>query len=386
MAATSYDVIVVGVGAMGAATCDQLARRGVRVLGLEQFALVHGLGSSLGHTRMIRLAYYEHPDYVPLLRRAYALWDELEARSGEKVLYRTGGIYMGPPDGEVVAGALGAARRHGLAHESLSPRDLAGRHPLFSVPEHFTGVWEPEAGFVLCEMAVGVFARMAMQAGATIHGHERVRDVELRCDGVTVSTDEAAYTAERVVFCGGAWSGKLLADLGVSLVVTRQALGWLWPRTPDAFRLGAFPVWGIEQPDGSLAYGFPMTGDVPGLKMARHGRGAVVDADTVSREPTAGDRAEVRRIAEAYLPAGVGPTLSTRICLYTNSPDGHFIVDRHPPSDRAVIACGFSGHGFKFASVMGEVLADLAAAGNTALPVGFLGLGRFGNPAAAARR
>jgi sarcosine oxidase len=370
-------VIVVGVGAMGAAACDQLARRGVRVLGLEQFGLVHALGSSHGHTRMIRLAYYEHPDYVPLLRRAYALWDELEARTGERVLFRTGGIYMGPPDGEVVSGALSAARRHGLAHEALTHGELAERHPLFTLPEQFTGVWEPEAGFLLCEKAVGLFARLAMEGGATIHGHERVRDVDLRPDGVTVTTDAATYSAERVVFCGGAWSGRLLAGLGVPLVVTRQALGWLWPRTPDTFALGRFSVWGIEQPDGSLAYGFPMMSDVPGLKMARHGRGTVAEAETVSRDPTEQDRAEVLQIAQTYLPAGAGPTLATRICLYTNSPDGHFIVDRDPASERAYVACGFSGHGFKFASVIGEVLADLATAGATPLPVGFLGLNRF---------
>jgi sarcosine oxidase len=374
---SSYDVIVVGVGAMGAATCDHLARRGVRVLGLEQFGLVHAMGSSLGHTRMIRLAYYEHPDYVPLLRRAYALWDELESRGGEKLLYRTGGVYMGPPDGEVVAGALLAARQHGLAHEPLTHADLAKRHPLFTLPDHFTGVWEPEAGFLLCEKAIGVCARLAMEAGATIHGHERVRDVDLSPDGVAVTTDAGTYSADRVVFCGGAWSGKLLANLGAPLVVTRQPLVWLWPRTPEPFALGRFSVWGIEQLDGSLAYGFPMLGDVPGLKIARHGRGPVTDADTVSREPTDADRAEVLQIAQNYLPAGAGPVLSTRICMYTNSPDGHFIVDRHPASDRAYVACGFSGHGFKFASVIGEVMADLATTGTTPLPVGFLGLHRF---------
>src|SRR4051794_5466073 len=171
---------------MGAAACDQLARRGVRVLGLEQFGLVHALGSSHGHTRMIRLAYYEHPDYVPLLRRAYALWDELEARSGEKLLHRTGCIYMGPPNGEVVAGTLGAALRHGLAHESLTRADLTTRHSLFTVPENFTGVWEPEAGFLLCEKAVGVCARLAMESGAIIHGCERVRDVQFQPKGVAV--------------------------------------------------------------------------------------------------------------------------------------------------------------------------------------------------------
>jgi sarcosine oxidase len=376
----AYDVIVVGVGAMGAATCDQLARRGVRVLGLEQFGLVHAMGSSLGHTRMIRLAYYEHPDYVPLLRRAYALWDELEARTGERVLFRTGGIYMGPPSGEVVPGALSAARQHGLAHESLSHRDLTRRHPLFTLPEHFTGVWEPEAGFLLCEKVIGLYARLALEAGATIHGHERVRDVDLSPMGVTVSTDVATYSADRVIFCGGAWSGRLLTELGVPLVVTRQVLGWMWPRTPEAFGLGRFSVWGIEQPDGSLAYGFPMMSDVPGLKMARHGRGTVVDPETVSRDATEADRAEVLQIAQTYLPAGAGPTLSTRICLYTNSPDGHFILDRHPASERAYVACGFSGHGFKFASLIGEMLADLATTGATPLPVGFLGLNRFARP------
>jgi sarcosine oxidase len=378
---SNYDVIVVGVGAMGASACWQLGRRGVRVLGLEQFAVGHALGSSHGHTRMIRLAYYEHSDYVPLLQRAYALWDELEAASGgERVLYRTGGIYMGPPGGEVVAGCIEAARRHGLAHEVLSREELARRHPLFSLPADYIGVWEPAAGFLLCEKAVNLFARLAMQAGAVIRGHEPVLNVEMRDEGVTVTTLRETYHADRIIFCGGAWSGKLLADLGVELVVTRQALGWIWPRSPDAFALDRFPVWGVEQADGSLAYGFPMMSDVPGLKMARHGRGTPADPDTVSREPTAADREEVLAIARRYLPGAVGPTIANRICLYTNSPDGHFIVDRHPAGGRAVIACGFSGHGFKFASVMGEVLADLATVGSTPLPVGFLGLGRFANP------
>jgi sarcosine oxidase len=380
MSGQHYDIIVIGVGAMGAAACHQLARRGIRVLGLEQFAIVHSLGSSHGHTRMIRLAYYEHPDYVPLLRRAYQLWDQLETETGERVLYRTGGIYMGPAGGEVVAGATSAARQHGLAHERLSNSDLRRRFGQFSLPESFEGVFEPEAGFLLCEKAVGLLARLAMEAGAVLHGHEPVRHVNFEeGGGVSVRTDHATYHAQRVVFCGGAWSGHLLAKLGIPpLVVTRQMLGWLWPREPAAFRLGEFTVWGIEQPDGSLAYGFPMMPDLPGLKMARHGRGPVADPDAVSREVTEADRAEVVELARRYLPSAVGPLVAGRICLYTNSPDGHFIVDRHPGAGgRAVIACGFSGHGFKFASVMGEVLADLATTGTTALPVGFLGLDRF---------
>jgi sarcosine oxidase len=376
--ANTYDVIVVGVGAMGAAACWHLARRGVRVLGIEQFGIVHAMGSSHGHTRMIRMAYYEHPDYVPLLRRAYALWDELEAQSGEKVLYRTGGIYMGPPEGEVIAGTTGAARLHGLAHEVLSHAELRRRFGQFVLPEHFLGVWEPQAGFLLCEKAIGIFARLALEAGATLHGNQCVRQIDLQGGGVTVTTERGTYHADKLVVCGGAWSGKLLAELKIPLVVTRQAMGWLWPKEPGRFGLGTFPVWGIEQADGSLAYGFPMMGDVPGLKMARHGRGEATDAEVVSRTPAEQDRAEVLGIAERYLPGGVGPMLATRICLYTNSPDGHFIIDRHPASERAVIACGFSGHGFKFATVVGEALADLTISGATPLPVGFLGLRRFG--------
>ncbi|HEY7117778.1 MAG TPA: N-methyl-L-tryptophan oxidase [Tepidisphaeraceae bacterium] len=376
-AASSYDVIVIGVGAMGAATCYHLARRGARVLGLEQFALVHAMGSSHGHTRMIRLAYYEHADYVPLLRRAYELWDDLERATGERILYRTGGVYMGPPEGEIVAGALLAARQHNLAHEQLSHADLARRHPQFQLPQNFVGVWEPEAGFLLCEKSIGLLARLALEHGATLHAHERVRQVDFTPRGVTVSTDAATYSAAKAVFCGGPWSGKLLADLGVPLVVTRQPLGWLWPRNPADFALGRFSVWGIEQPDGSLAYGFPMMSDLPGLKLARHGRGAVTDADTVSRDPTDVDHAEIIKIAQTYLPTAIGATLATRICLYTNSPDSHFILDHHPATDHACLACGFSGHGFKFATVIGEVLADLATTGKTDLPIQFLGLQRF---------
>jgi sarcosine oxidase len=373
--AKTFDVIVIGVGAMGAAACWQLARRGVRVLGLEQFSLVHALGSSHGHTRMIRLAYYEHPDYVPLLRRAYELWDELEAESGEKILYRTGGVYMGPPTGHVVSGALQAARQHNLAHATLTRADLADQYPHFALPDNFTAIHEPQAGFVLCEKSIAHFTRLALQSGATLHAHEPVLHIDLRSNTITTSLD--TYQAAKILFCGGPWSARLLADLHLNLVITRQTLGWLWPQDPRTFELGRFPVWGIEQPDGSLAYGFPMLTDFPGLKLARHAPGTPADPNTVDRTPTESDRAEILDIASRYLPSVAGPILSLRTCLYTNSPDGHFIIDRHPAAGRAFIACGCSGHGFKFAPVIGQILADLATTGQTPLPIGFLGLGRF---------
>jgi sarcosine oxidase len=386
MANATFDVIVIGVGAMGASACWQLARRGVRVLGLEQFSIGHVLGSSGGQTRMIRLAYYEHPDYVPLLRRAYALWEEMERESGQRVLFKTGGIYMGPENGEVVGGTLTAARLHGLAVQRVSQAQVRSRWPQFRVPDEFVGVWEPEAGFLLSEKAIGVFARVALEAGAEIHGHEAATRIDSEGGGVRVITNKGSYSAGRVVVCGGAWTSKLVRELGVELVVTRQVLGWVWPaKNAERFRLGEFPVWGVEQADGSLAYGFPMLDDYPGLKAARHGRGRPVDPDRVNREATADDEREVRELVGRWLPDGLGPTVAMRICMYTNSPDSHFILDRLPGRENVVIACGFSGHGFKFASVMGEALADLAVEGKTPLPVGFLGLSRFKSTGALSR-
>ena len=377
----AYDVIVVGVGAMGSSACYHLARRGVRVLGLERFDIPHAMGSSHGYTRMIRMAYYEHPDYVPLLRRSYELWRELERQSGQGLLFEVGGVYMGPPEGHVVKGAIEAAQRHGLAHEVLSRGALASQFPQFRLPDSFTGVWEPRAGFLLPEKVVAVQAELALRNGADLRGREAVAAWRETDAGVIVRTDKGEYHAGRLVFCGGPWTGKMVADLGVELVVTRQVLGWVWPRRPDRFSFGRFPVWGIEAPDGSLSYGFPMLADNPGLKVARHGRGPVTDPDVVARHATGADESEVRQIFDAHIPDGAGPVLSMRICLYTNSPDGHFIIDAHPAHPRVLLACGFSGHGFKFASVVGEVLADLSTAGKTALPVAFLGLERFGRVA-----
>ena len=375
-----YDVIIIGLGAMGTAACHHLARRNARILGLDQFDIPHGRGSSHDHSRMIRLAYHEHPNYVPLLRRAYELWHELERASGQTLLHLTGGLYMGPPRGELVSGALSAAREHHLPHELLSRSQLAERFSQFTVPDDFVGVLEPNAGFLLPERVISAHAELAMRAGAELHGREEVIDWEADATGGTVRTRRGTYRADHLLFCGGAWSAQLLRDLGVELVVTRQALGWVWPKQPELFELGRFPVWAIGQPDGSLHYGFPMmgpSGDNPGLKIAHHARGAMADPRTVSREPMAGDEESFRWVLERYLPAADGPLLSLRTCLYTNSPDGHFIIDRHPKHANVTLACGFSGHGFKFASVMGEVLADLSLQGRTQWPVEFLRLDRF---------
>lgn len=379
----TFDVIVVGLGAMGSAAAFHLAEAGARVLGLEQFDIPHNLGSSHGASRMIRLAYYEHPDYVPLLRRAYALWEQLEEETGEKLLHITGGLYMGPPSSEVLNGSLGAAQQHGLGHEQLSRDELAKAFPQFTVPEDYRGLLDHAGGFLLPERSIVAHCDLAMRRGAELHGREAVLEWRSTGGGVEVRTARETYSAKHLVFCGGAWSGKLVADLGVPLVVTRQAMGWFWPtREPERFDLGRFPVWAIDAPDAPFTYGFPIHADgIAGLKIAVHFPGPATDPDRDPRAPTADDESALRPLMQRFLPDADGPLLSARVCLYTNSPDHHFIIDRHPAYANVTLACGFSGHGFKFASVMGQALAELALSGRSTLPVEFLGLRRFGQQA-----
>ena len=375
---STFDVIVVGLGAMGSATAYQLARSGARVLGIEQFDIPHALGSSHGSSRMIRLAYYEHPDYVPLLRRAYELWDELEHETAQKVIHITGGLYMGPPSSEVVNGSLGAAQQYGLPHDVLDRGELSKLFPQFTMPDDYRGLLDHAGGFVLPERAITAYCDLAMRQGAELHGREPVLDWQSTSAGVTVRTPVATYSAGRLVFCGGAWSGKLVRDLGVPLTVSRQVMAWFAPRTFEPFELGRFPVWAIDPPDLPFTYGFPMHRDgAAGLKVAFHHQGPTVDPDTDPRSPTHDDELALRPALQRFLPDADGPLLSLRVCLYTNSPDHSFVIDRHPLHANVTVACGFSGHGFKFASVMGQAIAELATSGRSDLRLKFLSLRRF---------
>jgi sarcosine oxidase len=387
-----YDVIVVGVGAMGSAACYHLAKRGARVLGIDQFSIPNSLGSSHGDSRIIRLCYYEHPDYVPLLLRAYELWRELETSSDEKLLHITGAIYMGREGtSEFISGAARAAREHSLDHEVLSRAQLRTRYPQFHVPEDYAGFSEPHAGFLLPERVIAAHARLAMAHGAQLRGHTRLCGFSSEHSGVAVrfgAHDEQGKLetaqADHLIFCGGAWSDRVLGgevEKLMKLQVTRQALGWVWPRKPELFQLGVMPIWAIDHEDGTQHYGFPMHAfGRPGFKIAHHFKGEpVATADALQRTATAEDEADFRPVLQRYIPDADGPLLSMAICMYTNTPDSHFVIDAHPNAvnRNMTIACGFSGHGFKFASVVGEVLADLALTGRTAHPIEFLGLTRF---------
>lgn len=377
--AEMYDVIVVGVGTMGSATCWRLAQRGVRVLGVERFDVPHAMGAHHGHSRMFRLAYFEHPDYVPLLKRSLRFWEELNELSPLRPFVRTGGLYAGLPTSETVSRSLGAARDHGLEHRSLSRAEMRREFPQFELPDAFEGMYEPEAGYVVPEHAVSAMASQAIRHGAVIRGRERTIGWEASGDGVRVRTERGEYQAARAVFCCGAWTSSMMADLGIGLRVTRQILGWVWPRDPETFQPDRFPCWAIEDEHRAIFYGFPMLGSNPGLKIARHVPGPTIDPETLDRNgATVGDEEDFREGLRRFLPSGDGPTMAMVTCMYTMSPDSHFVIDTLPRSPNVSIACGFSGHGFKFAPVVGEIMADLAMHGRTDLPASFLGLRRFG--------
>jgi sarcosine oxidase len=357
----------------------QLAKRGVRVLGLEQFGIPNAMGSSHGDTRMIRLCYYEHPDYVPLLRRAYELWDSLERESGEKLLYKTGGLYMGRAESEFLRGTIRSAREHGLPHERLSLAQVRERYPQFALDAGMEAVFEPEAGFLLPERVVSVQAELAMRHGAELHANERVIEWEASGNGVKVRSERGTYFAKQLILCAGAWTEEVARELGVYLQVTRQPLMWVWPKKPELFELGRLPVWAIDHEDDTQHYGFPMVrGMRPGFKIAHHFHGEVMrSADALDRTIRADEEADIRWVLEKFIPEANGVTTAMTVCMYTTSEDSHFVIDRHPKHAEVLVACGFSGHGFKFASVMGEVIADLVEKGETKLPVGFLGVGRL---------
>jgi sarcosine oxidase len=369
-----YDVIVVGVGGMGSAALYHLARRGKRVLGLERFDVPHELGSSHGITRIIRLAYFEHPDYVPLMRRAYELWRELETEAGEQLLHVTGIVEAG---GRIYEGSLRSCHEHDLPHEAIDGRELGRRYPAYRLPPDLPVVFQPDGGFVLPERCIVAHVSGALANGAVVRARERVLEWSEGGAGVKVRTERGVVEAERLVLTAGAWSQDV-ARLPPGLVrAVRQALAWLQPARPELFAPDRFPVFNLLL-DEEHFYGFPAFG-IPGFKLGRydhHGEGG--DADAVSREPTLADEAPLRAFTERYFPEGAGPTIALKTCLFEPSPDEHFLIDVHPETELAVLGAGFSGHGFKFCSVVGEILADLALDGETRHDIGFLRLGRFG--------
>lgn len=353
------DVIVVGLGAMGASAAMRLAMRGRSVLGLDVHEPPHQHGSHHGESRIIRKAYYEHPSYVPLLERTFALWSDLEARSKQRLMTLTGGLMIGRPGGELVRGVLESAKQHRLQHTVFSRRQLAERFPVFEVDQDMVAVLEPDAGILYPESCVRSFLDLAKAHGAQLRTGEAVREWHAHPDGVTVTTDRAIYRASRLALAAGAGLGQLVPALRANLLVERQVVLHFKPRaeTPR-FRPDQLPIFCLEEPDSSFFYGIPDLGN--GMKVGQHHAGATHrSANDVDRSINDQDIGNVREFLAKRMPWGNGSLVSSVVCLYTNTPDMHFAIDHLPGQPGVVVASACSGHGFKFAPVVGEIIADL---------------------------
>ncbi len=379
-----FDVIVIGVGSMGSSTCYQLASRGVSVLGLEQFSIPHDQGSHAGQSRIIRKAYFEHADYVPLLERAYDNWKHLEAITGSQVYFPTGLLYAGKPDEILIKGVKHSSEKYNVPIESVSKQELVKRFPQFDVPNDYEVLFEPDAGFVTPERAVSLYVDQAIKAGATIHTNEQTRSWKQNETSIEVVTNKGTYVCKKLVITAGAWTDKMLPELSTRLQVTRQVIAWVNPSNQKQFELGNFPCWLIDDhTQAGMYYGFPVLstdkfGAPAGLKVAHHYPGSPTHVESVDRSVTKEEEEILVKSLTKFLPNGYESMSVLKTCLYTNTPDENFIIDFVPESNKHVImAAGFSGHGFKFVSVVGEIVADLSIMGSTQLPIEFLAVSRL---------
>lgn len=377
-----FESIVVGTGGFGSSCLYHLAARGVRVLGLDRFPPGHGQGSSHGGTRIIRQAYFEHPDYVPLLRRAYDQWRELEAWSGRELMKICGLFLAGPPEGEAVAGTRLAAKTHNLEIHNVSSADLTRegerRFPGFRVPDGFDVVVEPAGGYLQVEDCVRTHIELACKAGAEHQSGATIVGWESDGRTVHVRTESDEYEAASLILTPGAWADHLLNDVAgmPTLHVLRKTMHWHQVRSSVYDVASGGQGFLFEMPYGTF-YGFPSL-DGSTLKLAEHSGGeALTDPLLVDRSLRTSDTKPIGRFLNEVMPDVDPQTGRHSVCMYTVTPDGHFIVDRHSEYDNVFFGAGFSGHGFKFTSVIGEALAALAIDGSTDQPIDFLGLSRF---------
>lgn len=385
MDVSDYDVIIVGLGAMGSSAAYHLAQRGQRVLGIEQFTPAHPFGSSHGGSRIVRKAYFEKPDYVPLLVRSYELWQELSAAFGDELFTRCGALQIGRPESPIVAGAIESARRWNLPYELLDSKAVGARFPQFAVPSNQVAVFEADAGFARPEATVLANIELAADAGAELWFDTVVDSVELGPKGIQLSAGGEYIQAPRVVIATGAWADRL-ANLGqFPFMAQRQTVHWFSADEPQEFVPERFPVyiWDVVVPPGqprAELYGFPQLDGESGVKAALYHEGSLagVDPDTLDRCVTERDYGRVRQLVEAGLPGLGGKPVQSQVCMYPSASDDDFVLGVLPGSSgRVVLALGFSGHGFKFVPVVGEIVADLVVNGHTRHDIGFLSPRRF---------
>lgn len=377
----TYDICVVGLGGMGSAIAAHCAARGANVIGLEQFTRGHDLGASTGRTRMIRKAYFEDPAYVPLVLRAYELWYELERAAAEQLLYSTGVLTVGTEASEIIAGTQRAAREHNLALECLDAADIRSRYPMLKVLPDEVAVFEPDAGVLKPERAIAAQLAEAERHGATLRFNVVMTQWGARDDGYDIVLEEGwRVSARTLILALGPSVQRTLADLGVEIRVQRNVQAWFAAKSGE-YAAGSFPAFllnraGLPAP----LYGFPNFGD--GVKVAWHGFGDLTDAEHLDRAiDHHRDIEPLAQTMEDWMPGAATKFLDAKVCMYSLTPDEHFVVDRHPKHERLILCGGFSGHGFKFAPVIGEIAAELAVDGSTRHQIDFLSLRRFGGVA-----
>jgi sarcosine oxidase len=369
---TVVDVVVAGLGAMGSAAAASLARRGVRVLGLDRFRPPHDRGSSHGESRVIRAAYFEHPLYVPLVHAAYDRWRELEARSRRRLLIETGVLLIGRSGSELVAGARRSSEEHGVPCEPLTRAQIRSRYPAIAPAGDAVGLYEPGGGVLFPEACLEAFLDEAAGAGADLRFDEPLLRFRATDASVEVETARSDYSAGRLLVAAGAWTPALVP--GLPLQVERQVLHWFEGLDPRLFASTALPVFLIEETAETLWYGVPDLGQ--GVKVALHHRGAISTASTLDRAIHDDDVEAVRRLLHQRMPEADRPPSRSAVCMYTNTPDGHFLVDELPGAQRVLLASACSGHGFKFASILGELLADRLTDSPSTLDIEPFRLGR----------
>ena len=357
--AERWDVIVTGLGAMGSAAVRELARRGLRVLGLDRYAPPHAHGSTHGRTRITREAYFEHPAYVPLVQRATALWTALERETGARLFIRTGGLMIGPEKGTLVGGARSSVEQHRLPYEMLTPAQLGDRFPALAPEPGAVGLHEPNAGVLFPEECVRTLLACAARDGAKLRTGEAMLTWRVEGGVVRVATAMGEHVADRLVLTLGPWLPELLRDPAMRLTVARQVQYWFVPRRrAERFAPDRLPI-ALWETSGHMFYTIPDFGD--GLKFAVHHEGEVTDPHRVRRTVSAEEDAAARAVVERFLPDGAGELRERAVCLYTNTDDGHFVIDHHPAHREVLVVSPCSGHGFKFASAIGEIVAQMVA-------------------------
>lgn len=369
---STFDVIVLGTGGVGSAALYYAARAGARTIGLDRFIAPHNRGSSHGQTRIIRQAYFEHPDYVPLLLKSYELWNQIEQHVGKRLFWEAGLLQVGPENGVVVPGVLRSAQEHVLNVESLSAKQVESRWPRLRVPSGLMGVLEPKAGYLLVEECVSSFLSASRDACAEIAAPCEVLGWEPGTP-IRLTTTTGSFTTNKLIITAGPWAESLLSDLNLRLRVLRKAILW-FNSQPGTENL---PCYLYELPN-SVMYGFPA---IDGrIKVAEHSNGTLLaDPLRYDRNLDPHDAEKALNFLDECLPSAANGLAEHQTCLYTMSPDENFIVDRHPEHSNVFFAAGLSGHGFKFTPVLGKALADLALFGETCIPLDFLRLSRFGD-------